>query len=111
METILGMGFAQAHGKVAFSNSDINKKMCDKQFVKLHHSRLPWVNDTLWFHLPIVDYYIMQFEKKNCYKDKSRKAFFTMATLLMPLLWNDDCVTVTITGHIPDSVSDYLLLN
>ena len=30
----------------------------------------------------------MQFDKKNCYKDIGSKAFFTMATLLMPLLGN-----------------------
>ena len=31
----------------------------------------------------------MQFDKKNCYEDIGSKAFFTMATLLMPLLGNE----------------------
>ena len=48
----------------------------------------PWVNDTLWFHLPIVDYCIMQFDTFFCYKDIRSKAFFTMTTLLMLLLGN-----------------------
>ena len=30
----------------------------------------------------------MQFDKKICYEDIGSKAFFTMATLLMPLLGN-----------------------
>ena len=54
----------------------------------MHHSCLLWVNDTLWFHLPIVDFYIMQFDNFFCYKDIGSKWFFTMATLLMPLLEN-----------------------
>ena len=77
------------HGEVAFSNSYINKKkMCDK-IVKLHHSFLLWVNDTLWFHFTIKDYYIIQFDNFFCYKDIGSKAFFTMATLIMPVLENE----------------------
>jgi hypothetical protein len=40
--------------------------------------------------LIIVDYYILQFDKFLSYKDKRRKAFLTMATLLMLLLENDE---------------------
>ena len=36
-----------------------------------------------------IDYYKMQFDKFFCYKEIGRKAFFTMATLLMPLLENE----------------------
>ena len=121
------------HGKVAFSNSNINKKQCTIKIcqitsfmstmgkwhlmISFHHSRqiyygemihydfispwwiitycnlttnLLWWNDTLWFHFTIVDYYILQFDKFLSYKDIRRKAFFTMATLLMLLLENDD---------------------
>ena len=46
-----------------------------------------WVNDTIWFHLPIVDYYIMQF---NDFFVIGSKAFFPMATLLIPLLENEE---------------------
>ena len=51
-------------------------------------TNLLWWNDTLWFHFTIVDYYILQFDKFLSYKDIRRKAFFTMATLLMLLLEN-----------------------
>ena len=54
------------HGEVAFSNSEIKKKQWAIKFVKLHNSCLKCVNDTLWFHLPIVDYYIMQFDIFFC---------------------------------------------
>ena len=52
-------------------------------------TNLLWWNDTLWFHFTIVDYYILQFDKFLSYKDIRRKAFFTMATLLMLLLENE----------------------
>ena len=51
-------------------------------------TNLLWWNDTLWFHFTIVDYYILQFDKFLSYKDIRRKAFFTMATLLMLPLEN-----------------------
>jgi hypothetical protein len=38
------------------------------------------------YNFTIVDYYILQFDKFLSYKAIRRKAFFTMATLLMPLL-------------------------
>ena len=60
--------------------------------ISFHHSRqiyVLWWNDTLWFHFTIVVYYILQFHKFLSYKDKRRKEFFTMATLLMPLLENE----------------------
>ena len=50
---------------------------------------LLWVNDNLGFHFSIVDYCtLMQFDNLFCNKDITSKAFFTMATLLMPLLEN-----------------------
>ena len=67
------------HGKVAFSNSDINKKNVWKKCqIASFMSAMG-----KWHYLPIVDYYIMQFDDFFCYK-----AFFTMATLLIPLLEN-----------------------
>ena len=41
-----------------------------------------------WFHFTIVDYYMLQVDRFLSYKDIRRKAFFTLATLLMLLLEN-----------------------
>ena len=40
------------------------------------------------FIYPAIVDYIMQFDDFLCYRDIGSKAFFTMATLLMPLLEN-----------------------
>ena len=101
------------HGEVAFSNSDINKKTCKIkicQIASFMSTMCKWnlmisfthsgqdllcVNDTLWFHLHIVDlstmckwYLMISFTHSRLYKDIGSKAFFTMVTLLMPLLEN-----------------------
>ena len=57
--------------------------------ISFTHSRnLLCVNDALWFHLHIVDLPNAIWRVFFCYKDIRRKAFFTMTTLLMPLLEN-----------------------
>ena len=52
------------HCKVAFSNSDLNKKCMIKicQIASFMSTMGKW---DLIFHLPIVDYYIMQFDIKT----------------------------------------------
>ena len=60
-----------------------------KSKASFHHSRnLLWWNDTLWFHFTIVDITYCYLASFLYYKDLIRKAFFTMATLLMQLLEN-----------------------
>ena len=56
--------------------------------ISFTHRRL-CVNDALWFHLHIVDLPNAIWRVFFCYKDIRRKAFFTMATLLMLLLENE----------------------
>ena len=56
--------------------------------ISFHHSRQIYYGEMIHY-FTIVDYYILQFDKfLLSYKDIRRKAFFTMVTLLMPLLEN-----------------------
>ena len=76
------------HGKVAFFNSDINKKKCRIKICQIASFMSTMGKWYLMISFNIVDYHIMQLDDFFCYKDIGSKAYFTMATLLMPLLGN-----------------------
>ena len=62
-----------------------------KSKASFHYSRnLLWWNDTLWFHFTIVDITYRNLTSFFLYyKDIIRKAFITIATLLILLLENE----------------------
>ena len=51
---------------------------------------------------------MMQFDELFCFKDISCKPFFTMATLLMPLLNRECAVTRDFSCQIAKSSSDFI---